>query len=404
MELLAPARHGLSTTEKPEHILAIYYYQEDKQWIPHAVITNTSHYDFTLCVEGELVYHNSGSGSYEGKLELYKHDDAPNLTCKIWYDHKRAHLSHEKQPLADTEAGNLGYQIIPSPIGGNPFDLPNAQEDEAGIVYCSQCKGYHPESSACRHIKHEEGNGMTLGCGASELDFAETQTSLYRLLQLLSPDAIEILKKNLSSPDFYTQFSDSMLGGDCNLKVGPHWLDIYCEPLGQQRNYDSRFWPGIAWLHSLDAKCKEAIALTQGWIWMWQEQGWKTCSTVPKHDFIYHMPRKKMQEWLALDPQDFSVLHDKPLRVKRNFKADCANDHLFQEHPEKCNEVLIWPDDGKLDIDLTLSVAGVELIGKTAVDLYFGSIIKRNGKHISELDEYQLVSHTALKDIEENAA
>jgi hypothetical protein len=396
MELFAPApyRHG-NEEAKPEPIMAIYYYEEEGKWIPHSVITQSRTYDFTLCVGGELVYHNSGSGNYDGKIDLYQHE-GKDLVCKIWYDHKQASLTHNKQPLADTEAGQLGYQIIPFPLGGNPFEMDNAQEDEAGIVYCTQCKGYHPESSICHHVKHEDGNGLTLGCGAAEVNFSETQVSLYRLLRLLSPEAVEILKKNLSSPDFHAQFSDSMLGGDCNLNFSPQWLDIYCESLGEQRNYEERFWPGIAWLHSLDANCKDALALTLGWIWMFQEQGWATAPLVPKHDYIHHLSRKELQKWLEIDPQDFNILRNKPLRVKLNFKAECANDHLFQKNPESCNEVRLWPKDGTIDISLVLSVAEVKRINKNTVDLYFGSIIERNNKHLSEIEDYRIETHSTV--------
>ena len=50
--------------------------------------------------------------------------------------------------------------------------------------------------------------------------------------------------------------------------------------------------------------------------------------------FIRHLPMRKLEEWLALDPLNPGQIYDRPLRVSLGFKPRCANDFSFLKDPE----------------------------------------------------------------------
>jgi len=365
------------TPEKAD-ITVIEYHRYKSGWKPFAVSAGGDEYDFDWCEQdGILAYHMSGTGPIAEEHMLYPFANAPKLHGKLWYDHTRLHLiDGDGTRLSDQDARKLGYQVVREPLDGNPFEDDDASEDTT--EYCAQCRSAHPSESMCRHVQLEKPNSgeYCLGCGALEVDFGQTQASLYRLLRMLPPATIE------------TMLRDTLRGVYCI-----HDGNAMLEAFRGERNYTKRYWPGIAWLVSLDKTCKEALALTAGWLWSFQQASWKACCVVPANRFIRHLPMRKLEEWLAIDPLDPTRLDDRPLRVSLGFNPRCANDFLFLKDPERCHEVTLWPPDGSPQmgrIGLTLSVAEVKRVSRNAVDLYFGAVIERNGQHVSELKGYDL--------------
>jgi len=166
----------------------------------------------------------------------------------------------------------------------------------------------------------------------------------------------------------------------------------YYRDLLEQRRGEERFWPAIAWLKSLDHKCRAALALTAGWVWMFERVGWRACQAISSHPFYRHLSSGQLNNWLALDPLNPHVLDECPMHMPLGFKNASANDRVFQEDPFACEEVTLWPPQKTMKTDrreLTLSVAEVKWGSPRhkSVDLYFGAVINRNGKHVSELAE-----------------
>jgi hypothetical protein len=372
-EMYAPESHG----GQPVRIVAIEYQREKSGWKPFQVVTDGgSIYDFDWCEQdGMLAHHMSGFGGDWGKVyTVTKYCAAPKLCSKLWYDHSRMTLkTSEGKPLDDKQARALGVQVIAEPIDGNPFDDGDAIEDKT--EYCEQCRARHPDDNMCRHVQwQEDGGGWALGCGASDVDFGETQASLYRLLRMLPKTIVHtMLTRALSrTPPGGSDFDD---------------LDI----IRRQHRDEERFLPGVAWLRSLDSGCKEALALTAGWLWMFERADWRACQVVPERRFIRHLSPAALEPWLAIDPLDPGELYDKPLSVRLGFKPQCTNDVEFLKNPLACEEVILWPPRRSVAHShkgLTLSVAEVKQVSNKAVDIFFGAVIERNGQHISELDGY----------------
>ncbi len=362
-----------------EPVVLIEYQKHRAGWKPHSVVAGGSYYDFDWCAaDGVLAYHNSGGGGSTGEVyELGAYCDAPKLCAKLWYDRDRVKLTHEGRPIADKEARALGYQVIREPLDRNPFDDLDADED--GTTWCVQCRARHPDGRMCNHVVwNDGGNGYCLGCGAEDVDFSAAQVSLYRLLRMLPAAGVEKVLR-------------ACLNAHCCVNEPQDLLDQFDREL----DYEARYWPGIAWLSSLDHKCKEALALTAGWVWAFERKQWQAQCYVPGHQFIRHLPMPELAEWLALDPLDPRQLHDRPLRVSLNFKARSLNDKLFLENPAKCVEMMLWPPEGTdgrviCENSLTLSVAKVARNPPAAVEIYFGAVIERNGVHVSEMDGYRL--------------
>lgn len=406
--LFAPQNSYTRPSDEPEEIICIEYHKRGKQWLPFNVLTPVSQYDFEHCVLGQLAHHESGGGSFCSDYSFSSFCAAPKICARLWFNrekfkpHKYLPGTNGKSVLAtDDDLRAMGYQIIPEPLAlvkgiFNPFEHPDALDSDT--EYCSECEGRHPTESICRHIHFEEGCGFYLGCGAPEVDFGKAQASLYRLLRMLPTSTVENLRIILGSKDYSAgRFSDSMLGGDCNWDVhgGRQTVNIYCEPLGDELNYEDRFWPGIAWLQSLSRKTKEARALTLGWVWAFQRTAWRACCVVPEHNFIRRLPDKELDEWLALDPLDPTLLHERPLIVPLNFKSECANDCTFLEKPKSCHEVILWPKRNIGYRSITLSVAEVKLRREKReriprAHIYFGAVIEHKGQHVSKLAGYRL--------------
>lgn len=374
-----------------EPIVFIEYQLHKDKWYPRSVETTLSTYDFDLTVDGDLIYHESGGGDNTGNRQLYCGEPSTEITSTVWYDPEHVAIFIGKKQVtveSQDEAKSLGTMIVSKPIlytkthHGNPFEWDIARSVEEGVLYCQQCKGNVPGDEPCRHIKFEECVGWTLGCGAPECNYHKAQTSLYRLLRLLPDKAIQNLADSLASPSLFIQTIDSMLGGNHQLTISPCGPTIYCEPLGTEIRYEERYYPGIAWLHSLDLDCNEAVALTRGWVWQWQKQSWRAQCVVPESSLRKVVSDAFLNQFYR-DKPDFK---NNPLIIDLpKIKRDSANSIAFVENPKNCNEV--WLTDGRKrkTRDVVLSVANVEVNKKSGkVCIHFGRVLTRDGLHCSE--------------------
>lgn len=157
-------------------------------------------------------------------------------------------------------------------------------------------------------------------------------------------------------------------------------------------DYDERFWPGVAWLLSLEPSCKEAVALTIGWLWMWRRKEWNNTCCLNQRNLYVTVDDATIDKYLALDPHypDFEEI---PWEKSLNFKPQVGNDYDFIASPTKTREVVMHTKNHKKSI--TMSVAKVKRLKKNRVAIYFGAVIERNGHHVSELKDYRLTTATA---------
>src|SRR3989339_639787 len=134
-------------------ITAIEYHRCGSGWKPFVVWAGGTEYDFQWCKQdGILAYYLSGSGPDPSELHLSAFADATKLCAKLWYDHARLHLvDGTGRQIADKDARKLGYQVIPEPLDGNPFEDDDAIEGDT--EYCQQCGDYHPSEQMCRHVQ-----------------------------------------------------------------------------------------------------------------------------------------------------------------------------------------------------------------------------------------------------------
>ena len=399
--MLAPERGYARDGEKPDVIVLIEYSLTKHGWKPSSVISQSengspAYYDFDWCEhDQELCCHCSGGGGGGSDHELGEMVDA-KVRIKLWHDPERINLTHGGKPVTSAEARKLGYQILDAPLDGNPFD---GASEESEVVYCIQCKDHYNTEHTCRHLYYQEGAGWGyLGCGASEAGFAESQRSLFLLLDVLPPDAVAAMKHALMRGKFSCAPISEFDGGDTEIILAGKFrsyrrFGLRIEELGREIEAEDRYWPGLAWLMSITPHTREAWALTLGWFYQWEREYWNSHCVLSNATFIRRLPSAELGDWLAIDPHDVSVLKERSLVVNIPFKVTCANDAQFLEHPERTHGVILWPKDPGTDRrSLKLTVAKVKLISKKQIGIWFGRVLEHNGKHVSELEGYKLVS------------
>jgi hypothetical protein len=384
-----PAPTGLTYEGAP--IVAIVYQRAGRRWLPCHVLTEGGDWSFDWCAKSkELAFHDCGSGP-RGSYSFSRFANAPKICAKLWLDRDRLKpLTGDKTSATSADLRAMGYQLIKQPLliegHTNPFEFEFAVEAEGNPEFCIVCDSYYRDDYTCCHLWQSD-NGW-LGCGASELEFRATQASLYRLLNLLPPKTVREIKEAALSGKWHSSYMDSMLGGNMELYIKPTYTRIWLQPLRDELDYEERYWPGVAWLLSLDTQAKEALALTAGWLHQWERESWNGSCVLDKCSLIRRLSDKELDEWLALDPHDASVLRDRPLKVRIPFKVASANDHQFLKNPAGTAEVLLWPkhQDGRA---LRLSVARVRQTGKREISLWLGRVLARNGQHVSTLPGYR---------------
>jgi hypothetical protein len=374
-------------------IMAIEYQKRKTGWKPSAVLTAQELYEFDWCGHSaQLVWQSVGGGFLEGGCLEIRDYQCAKPARKIWLA-PGVQISLDKKTVTREEARLLGNQIIKHPLAGNPFDSPAATGGET--EYCEECGSMTNVSEdgemACKHIQFEEGgSGYSLGCGSKDVDFQKAQRSLGRLLRLLPAAALDRLEKSLGSGKFNTFLSDSMLGGNASMDIRPNGPNLSLECLAAEFNYEERYWPGIAWLRSLDPKTKSANALTAGWVWQWRRGINRSACVIPESALVQRLTGQEMNRWMELDPEDPGALAKETLRVEIPGKAVSVYDLVLQTDPAKIEEIILDEENGNNRI--TLSVARVWREGPAHLAFKFGRVLERNGKHLSHMGDYRLCS------------
>lgn len=377
-------------------VCVVVYTRAKAGWKPTSVTSIDDRYvstfDFDWCEASQQLCYHESSGGAGGKYELHPFIDAPKVRGKIWYDANVISLTHEGKPITDAEAKNLGYQVIKEPLDGNPFD----DADESEVEYCTQCESYMPEEDRCGHLFCDyDGGGWAYGCGSSEVDIGAAHRSLIQLLKVMPENVVDAMRKSLLRRDLVVEdrsrWSDDR--HDLTIRIGRRYVYIDVDQLYRETDGEKRYWPGMAWLMSLDKSTREPMALTLGWIWQYQRESWNGRCVIGNITFIRHLDEAEMQEWQAIDP--FAVESIPPMLIKVPFEVTCANDSQFLKHPEGTSEVLLWPKDpGKDDRAIRLSVAKVHQgklhDGTQAVELTFGRVLGKNGVELPGLPGYEL--------------
>ena len=366
-------------------IVLIELHREKAGWKPFSVICqndkHSNQYDFDWCEKPKvLCFHNSGSGPRGGNVTLYPFVSPENMPGRIWHDSSIKLVDHDGKELQDESLKALGYVRLKR-RPENPFDGWGVEDEST--EYCTICESRFLTNGLCTHIRWCDEACWYAGCGLSETSIRDSQASLYQLLQVCPPsfvdDAIKRMRKGA--------FECGLWEDDEELRCGEKWdyTTIDLSQLYDEHNGRQRYTDAVNWLCTLDKYSTEANALTLGWFWQFQRERWSNHCVIGNLTFIRSLDDTEMDRWLAIDPHSVEL---PPLRLRRTFKADCANDIQFMESPKGTVDVTLWAKKGnRSERSVNLSVAEVR-VGKKEVELVFGRILERAGKHVSELPGY----------------
>lgn len=358
-----------------EPIVVILYHREKRKWVPWDVHTTSSEYPFDTCGKRGLYFHLAGTSmaGLAGEVDLnadgWRVSDLSKCDTAIWYDHSRIKLLADKKPISDAQAKQYGFRVLKE--ADNPFDDANEGETD----WCQICQEHHPSDNMCNHVYWaDDGGGNCLGCGAQDVDYNEARDSLYRLLDVLSADAVSGLLRNLMSRKYRLRRSDSCLGGHLRIAIGPAWFYLLAETLGDEIDYERRYWPGIAWLYSLP-DWHVATAMTAGWVYQWIQEG---SGIAGRTSTLYLTTTVEgLQPWIRLNPKYPGDLHDHVFTFKRPKKARDAHLSAFLKDPSSTRAVVLMTEDkfGDVEQRITMTIASVSVSEGDTMKLQFGRII-----------------------------
>lgn len=359
-----------------DDIIAIAYFRKGRSWIPHEVRTEHRSYDFDYSrTRQRLYWHCCGGGGLADKFHCHGFAKIGRLeNCRLWLDPRCKPVDSKGKDLTPDELRKLGYKRIDCP-DSNPFD--DAEESKGGTEWCNICRDRFDEDDMCRHVHYEEGVGYSLGCGSSDVDLEQTRLSLFRLLQLLPDDALQTLKKALASGKYHVSTMDSILGGSFTVYITSPHLRLSLEPLGYEERYEERYWPGIAWLLSLDPK-GPATSLTVGWLWQFEHEQYHSRCVLSLKTVYAQVTKRQLTRWKTCDPW---FLSDEVFAYKPPAKADSANAAQFLKAPRETEALHMQCGERSL----RLSVAFVQVgANKSTWNLTFGRILEVDGQRVYE--------------------
>ncbi len=321
-------------------IVAIKYHKSGKRWTPHSVLSEGSTFDFDYCRrDDDVYYHCSGSGG----TRVYCHPFTnPGIHARMWVSPKYELVDSKSNPITRKQALSLGYRVFTA-TPENPFD--SASEAEGGTDYCIVCDDRMPGDNMCKHVHYEDGCGNTLGCGSPEVDFEQARKSLFRFLRILKPETVDALGRNLASGKYSCSRMDSLLGGNLTVTFHPSYTYLSMQPMGDEVRYEERYWPGVAWLFSLDAKHPTTM-LTAGWIWQFQRERWNNQCVMSKRCLYVDASNEDFEKFYSLDAEDsHRFLYDMRLSYVPPKKARSLNDHAFMQEPDQTEECYLTNGD-----------------------------------------------------------
>lgn len=300
MPTYTPATRDKQANAQAQPLIAICYEAIDsrhKTWQPcwavavdgeHAAIT---HLDFTNCLNGGIEFTDaSGNDYYDSTTRTLKlpRYGQPKTTTKLWFDRRavtRFIIGKKEVKRADLKAA--GYTVLTKPLEDDDPTAGATHEDFCHTEYCMVCKGYYMDEPSCCHLKWQEGGGgWYLGVGSQDVDYQEAQTSIYALLDLLPHPLVEHWHELLAANRFDLRCgAEWHWNGDAEvqMKASPSANTTFYETLnlpwletiaGGEQEAEDTYWPGLAWLGSLDHSdgCQPYLAVTQGWIFQYLEQ------------------------------------------------------------------------------------------------------------------------------------
>lgn len=431
-----------------EPILAIMY---DDAGRPTHVLTTRSDYGVTHCADGPVV-RDSGAGCIHlddnNNFMLGGWSHHPARRTRVWlHPHIVGEFSLKGQPLDRQDAANLGWIQLDTPLPlRKPRDYRNdignldiynplkdtTSSDSIHYHWCSICKEYYTSEGPCHHTKYNDGDGFTLGCGGANVDIAKARTSVHRLLRLLPPDTVQRIYEQLlegtfslrNSTDFsICERSEIECASSKTRKVwhrhegrAPyqtslfhHTLEIAHDELAlKESDAEDLYWPGLAWLGSLDhpghkggTRTQAPYALTLGWVFEFLHNGHSDCLCLSIEKLHLEIPAAKFDQLAALDPNDLKALDSgKHCLVFRQTDLDrTANTHHFLAAPDKCQFVHLVRERRRKGDDYQSLTYLVNLCESarpkrqrtTRYRIRLARCLNHNGKHPSAFDSYRLI-------------
>jgi hypothetical protein len=135
---------------------------------PHSVVTGSTTYDMDFSGNGYMLYHDSGSGSYDGKVNIGRMVD-PSKPVQFWTAPGASLVDENRQPLTEEQAMERGFARIAEV--SNPFlDEHGHEISEGRVVWCSVTGECWDEDTTqpSPFLQYLEHAGMWGGCGAGD--------------------------------------------------------------------------------------------------------------------------------------------------------------------------------------------------------------------------------------------
>lgn len=412
-------------SSEQETILAIMY--DDDGAASHVLTTHTD-YGITHCADGPVV-RDAGAGCIQtddnARFVLDRWHHRPDRKTRVWlHPHLLDGFSFKGQPITREEAAAMGWHQIDVPLRvGTPasyhddtgnldtfnplVDTINA--DSIHYEWCGVCQEHYTTEGVCHHLKWaDSGGGFCEGCGSSDVDLKEVRNSLHLLLKLLPPALVQSLYSNLLAGCFNATNSDdfdyrrtTFEGG---WRANIYHRDIQIDHdnlLSDSREAEKLFWPGLAWLGSLDkpghkSKTQAQYALTIGWFYEFLNPG----IALAEDHLVLSLPRTKFEELFAKEPNDLDALSGESVIFKSSDLDRCRNSIVFAARPRDCHLVTFYCKDRYKRGDhrgLTYLVSNVEHIrpkGRrtTTYRLTLARCLEHDDTHPSALPTYDLLS------------
>lgn len=428
-----------------EAILAILYDESDQ---PTHVLTTCTDYGLIYCADGPVV-RDAGCGCLyldaNGNLQLdgWLHD--PDRHTRLWlHPHIVGQCSLNGLPLSREAAAELGWIQIDIPLPqskpveydkyGN-LDIYNPltntiSSDSCHYHWCSICKEHYTSDGPCHHTKWQDGNGFTLGCGGEDVKITKARSSVHHLLRLLPPDTVLRIYEQLLEGTFNMRVSTDFSVCDrseidCAISktrkvwhrpegrqpyhtsLFHHTLEIDHHELAcTESEAEKRYWPGLAWLGSLDDPARKnnrtqaPYALTLGWVYEFLHSIHCNTLCLSIEKLYLKIPAAKFDALAALDPNDYQVLNDAQycLEFRQTDLDRTANTHHFLAAPDKCQFVyLVRARKRKTDDhrSLTYLVACCQPFRPkgsrtTRYHIRLARCLDHDGKHPSAWESYRL--------------
>lgn len=422
-----------------EAILAIMYDEHGKA--THA-LTDRNEYGFTYCADGPTVL-DEGCGCIEtddnGCFMIDHWSLNSSAAYRVWlHPHHVGSFSLGGNPLTRDQALACGWQQLDTPLLQNaytgsfdPFE-DTTHADTIHYYWCSVCLEHYTSEGVCHHMKWQEGGcGFSLGCGSEDLDerlLKEAKTSLFHLLRLLPPSLVQRCHEQLKEgtfclhcpQEYYCSGSSEITsavsktrkithtdhkGKQRQIRLFHHTVEIHHEHLGDEGEAADLYWPGLAWLGSLDdperrggSRTQSQYALTLGWSYEFRQTGRHTI--LPDTSLHLTIDAKLFDTLLDIDPNDEDALEAIPsntITFRRRDLDHCRNTEQFLLHPTSSQHIHLKRRRKKDDHYQSLTYrCEIQPYRRTKRgQLHYRATLKRcldhNGKHPSLFDTYRVV-------------